>query len=237
MSTPTTSSPAASPTSSGGGVPGWFLLVAGLVVGGIIGFVLGSPGGKQAKLEAFGQSVTVPAKLETQARAIERDAKALSDKVSGLEQDNKTLQQRIRESIPLTLLPADLRRNDVITTVEYLKSFSSTTGGSAPVTGGSGGSDIGFIVTDLARSIAVAPIDTTKAPTTDAEKKRMADYARLLHWLGLLPSPNATQPDILKASQDLQKKAGLGADGKIGKNSWTAIDKLIQAKRSGPAAQ
>jgi len=65
----------------------------------------------------------------------------------------------------------------------------------------------------------------------------MADYARLLHWLGLLPSPNAAQPDILKASQDLQKKAGLGADGKIGKNSWTAIDKLIQAKRSGPAVQ
>lgn len=233
MSQTPTSSSSAAPTSSSGGVPGWFLLVAGLVVGLVIGFVVGSPGGKQRKLDLFGQSVSVPAKFETQAAAIERDAKALQDKVSGLENDNKSLQQRNRDSIPLSLLPPDLRRNDVITTVEYLKSFSSAAGGSAPIGGGSGG-DIGFIVSDLSRSIAIAPIDTTKAPTTDPEKKRLADFARLLNWLGALPSPAASQPDIMKAAQEIQKKAGLGADGKIGKNSWSAIDRLIQAKRNAP---
>ncbi len=225
---PTSSSSALPTSSSGGGVPSWFLLVAGLVVGLVIGFVVGSPGGKQRKLDILGQSVSVPAKFEVQAAAIERDAKALQDKVSGLENDNKTLQQRNRESIPLSLLPAELRRNDVITTVEYLKGFALN-GGGAP---SGGGGDIGFIVSDLSRSIAIAPIDTTKAPTTDPEKKRMADYARLLHWLGLLQNANAAQPEILKASQELQKKAGLGADGKIGKNSWTAIDKLITERRS-----
>lgn len=231
--TPTSSSSATPTRASGGGVPGWFLLVAGLVVGLVIGFVVGSPGGKQRKLDAFGQSVTVPAKLEAQAAVIEREAKALSEKVNGLEQDNKALQQRNRESIPLTLLPAELRRNDVITTVEYLKSVAA---GGAPSSGGGpvSGGDIGFIASDLARSIAIAPIDTTKAPTTDPEKKRLADFARLLNWLGALPNANAAQPDIMKAAQDIQKKAGLGADGKIGKNSWTAIDKLIQAKRNAP---
>lgn len=218
-------------SSSRKGLPGWFLAIGGIILGLALGYMIGNAGGAKVPLEAMGQKVEVAAKYKEQAQTIARDSKALQDRAATLEGDIRKLQQQLRESIPLAAIPTEFRRPDVNGTVEQLRAAAGAGGGASTGAGG----DIGFLVADLAASIRVSPIDTTKPPADDAQKQRLVQLARLFTWLGVVPGgANVTQADVNKVVMSIQTQAKLTPDGKLGPRTWTAIEAMVKTRRAKP---